>query len=122
VSSQPQGKGSKLMRQIAAVAKRKGLPYDDMQSKLQHQIEVGDQLLAAQRERLIKLTEIKNMAWTAAVQFGFINHTHFHNFGTRCVFVTENWSWIEEWHQRVRRAVVALEVDTALPPKETVRC
>jgi hypothetical protein len=97
--------------------------YDTTTSGLQHQIEVGDQLLAAQRERLIRLTEISDLASTLVGVIG----GSWHMAGSE-TFELDGTKWIRHREaarvsvhaHQVLTAIAALSVDTACPPKETL--
>jgi hypothetical protein len=92
--------------------------------EFQHQIEVGDQLIAAQRERLIRLTEIKNQAQAFLYSWGMGRADDFPTQGFGC----QRWIRLFEVYstrylaKMLQEQIAKLEVDTACPPKETVRC
>ena len=91
--------------------------YEKMFSQAQHQIEVGDQLLAAQRERLIRLTETKNLA---LVLIGELEKC-----SIPCTTTYEldgrGWALLDSAlrafgaSRALSKQIAALEIDTALP-------
>jgi hypothetical protein len=87
--------------------------------ELQHQIEVGDQLLAAQRERLIRLTTIKNVAQELANRMRALRNENTPTFELhglawlKIVDVKQAATAIEQ----LENCIASLEVDTALSRK-----
>jgi len=87
---------------------------------LRHQVEVGDALLDKQRERLIRLTEMKNKAQS------FINvfRTVGMDLYVTCELDGTQWTKVYNITNAVlalaplERSIAALEVDTAIPQKE----
>ena len=87
---------------------------------LRGQIEVGDALLDKQRERLIRLTEMKNKAQS------FINvfRTVGMDLYVTCELDGTQWTKVYNITNAVlalaplERSIAALEVDTAIPQKE----
>ena len=85
------------------------------------QIEVGDALLDKQRERLIRLTEIKNLA--GALTAALVCTLHPTSGGIAYELNGTLWSKYTNFipvigaHSMLSERIAALEVDTAIPQK-----
>ena len=94
--------------------------FNSTTARLRGQIEVGDALLDKQRERLIRLTEMKNKAQS------FINvfRTVGMDLYVTCELDGTQWTKVYNITNAVlalaplERSIAALEVDTAIPQKD----
>ena len=86
---------------------------------LRHQIEVGDALLDKQRERLIRLTEIKNRA-DCLVQWinGMERRPNAFELSGTAWFKFRYFDYFLSVARLLEHAIAALEVDSFVPQKE----
>ena len=99
--------------------KAASLKYAENNAELQDQIAVGDALLDKQRERLIRLTEIKNRAQD------LVSRVYLARRDKTVTFELGGTAWVK-WFglmdvvsaaETVALRIAALEVDTAVPQK-----